>query len=555
LAARELSGELEAPQAATLLSAAADALIQRTLDLAREKVSARLPAVAEVRLCVLALGKLGGAELNYSSDVDLVLFRADEAPRVAAEALSRELVRALQKASAQGRLFRVDLRLRPYGKTGELVPRRAAIVDYHARRGRTWERQAWIKARPVGGDLDLGRALLDELAPTLWRETLQAREIQEIVALREEIVINTPQAERDVKAGPGGLRDVEFAVQFLQLLHGGSRPALRETGTLAAIDKLDQAGVLRGEEASQLTEVYSFLRKLEHLLQLVHDREATRLPLPGTPAAAALAACLEIDPASLEERFTATQARARDLLDHLLHRPFAPSAVPGGLDLQDLLLAKTPDPKAAAELLASYGFRHPLAAWRHLEGLSREPSLLLSPSGRARTVLAGLAPHLIEGVTAYPDPDRTLRHLERALAPLGAKATVFQLLVEAPDLLKLITALAAGSGVLSELMANHPEVFDEVVDRLLTRAPLHRDEVEAAAKGASPRALRGLKALYLLQIAMPDLAGQANLQNTARRLADLSEGLLRAFVAQATDEVAARYGGRPPGSLVGLALG
>lgn len=555
LAARELSAELPAPRAAAILSEAADALIQRTLAEARQKVSQRLSAASEVSLSVLALGKLGGAELNYSSDVDLVLFRADDAPRVAAEALARELVRALQQASAQGRLFRVDLRLRPYGRTGELIPRRSSVVEYHRGRGRTWERQAWIKARPVGGDLALGRALLEELAPVLWRETLEARAIQEIVALREEIVVHTEQAERDVKAGPGGLRDVEFAVQFLQLLHGGSQPTLRQSGTLAAIKALELAGILREEEAPALREVYSFLRKLEHLLQLVHDREATRLPRPGTPGSDALAACLEVEPGVLEERFAETQAKARALLDHLLHRPFAATAAPSEFDLQDLLLAKAPDPSAGAALLAERGFRDPAAAWRHLEGLSREPSLLLSPSGRARTVLAGLAPRLIEAITRYPDPDRTLRHLERALAPLGAKATVFQLLAEAPDLLDLLSALAAGSGVLSELLANHPGVFDEVVDRLLTDAPIHRSEIEEAARGASSRALRGIKALYLLQIAMPDLAGRANLQNTARKLADLAEGLLRAFVDQVTDEVAAQHGGRPPGTLVGLALG
>lgn len=557
LAARELSGELEAPAAAATLSAAADALIDRTLSQARARVATRLGAVSEVELSVLALGKLGGSELNYSSDVDLVLVRGDDSPRVPAEALARELVRDLQQASAQGRLFRVDLRLRPYGKTGELAPRAAAVVDYHRSRGRTWERQAWIKARPVAGALALGRALLDELAPVLWRETLQARAIQEIVALREEIVVHTERAERDVKAGPGGLRDVEFAVQFLQLLHGGRFPALRQTGTLAAIRELSATGVLRGDEAQELVEAYSLLRKLEHLLQLVYDREATRFPLPNDPAAQALARCIGLEPRELEARFLATQARARGLLDRLLRRPFAAHAAPQGLDLQDLLLAPAPDARAAAELLAGYGFSDPAAAWRHLEGLSQEPSLLLSPSGRARTVLAGLAPRLIEAVTAHPEPDRTLRHLERALAPLGAKATVFQLLVEAPDLLELLTALAAGSGVLSELLANHPGVFDEVVDRLLTRARLSRAEVEAAAleAGDSPRALRGLKALYLLQVAMPDLAGRANLQNTARGLADLSEGLLRAFVTHATREVAAKHGGSPAGTLVALAIG
>lgn len=552
LAARELSGELEAPAAARELSDLADELLERSLADARAELVERMPIVADLPLVVLALGKLGGRELNYSSDVDLVLVRGDDAPVREAERLARAFVDRVQRATAAGRLFRVDLRLRPYGQSGALTPRQRAVVSYFEERGRTWEKQAWIKARPVAGARELGRSLLDDLAPLHWRQ-LSARAIQEVVALRERIVEHTREAERDVKKGPGGLRDVEFAVQFLQLLHGARYPDLRETGTLAAIERLEARELLGADEARDLRECYASLRRLEHLLQLTTDREQTRLPRESP-----LAACLGLSPAELEERFQATQTRARALLDRLLHQPFAGAKSTRQFRLQDLLLERAPDPQDGAEGLAGYGFQDPAAAWRHLESLAQDTSLLLSPSGRARAVLAGIAPRLLEAVAARPEPDRVLRNLNRIVSPLGAKATVFQLLAEAPDLLGLLVQLASGSQVLVNLLANHPSVFDEVVDRLLTRAPLHRAEVEQAALATrgDPARLRELRALYLLQVAMPDLAGRGNLQNTGRGLADLAEGLLRAFVRLASDEAAARHGGPPAGGeLVVFALG
>ncbi|MGE0707706.1 MAG: DUF294 nucleotidyltransferase-like domain-containing protein [Planctomycetota bacterium] len=550
LAARELAGELEAPQAARTLSDLADDLLDRALRGAQAEVGADAPA-----LCVLALGKLGGRELNHSSDVDLVLVRADEAPRAAAEAVGRAFVQRVQRASATGRLYRVDLRLRPYGQSGELCPRARAVVDYFGGRGRTWERQAWIKARPVAGARDLGAALLEALAPRLWREQLDARAIQELRALRARTVALTHEAERDLKRGPGGLRDVEFAVQFLQLLHGGRCPALRTPTTLEAIDRLAAQELLAPEEAAALRETYTFLRRLEHLLQLTSDREQTRLPAH----APALAACLGLAAEELEARFRAAQARARELLERLLHRPFA-AAAPHQLDLTDLLLASAPDERAAAALLARYGLADPAAGWRQLLALADESRSLLG-SGRARAVLAGLAPRLLEAVAVRPEPDRVLRNLGLILAPLGAKATVLQLLVESSDLTDLLVHLAAASSVLVNLLAHHPGAFDEVVDRLLTRAPLDAAEVEAAARRALAGeargdALRELRALYLLQVAIPDLAGRRNLQNTARGLADLAEGLLRALVSAAAADAAAARGGAPPdGALAVFALG
>lgn len=565
VAARELSGELGAAQAARHLSRAADALIDAALRLARVQVAPRFPRAADLPLIVLALGKLGGEELNYSSDVDLVLVRADGAPEDAAAALCRALVTALQASSAQGRLYRVDLRLRPYGQSGALAPTAGALVDYYLQHGRTWERQALVKARPCAGDLALGAEVLGRLAPWLWRDALDARAIREIVELRDRMTRRAETAadaegERDVKVGRGGLRDVEFAAQFLQLLHGGRDPTLRVTGTLEALRRLEAARLLSPAEAEELGESYRFVRRLEHLLQLVHDRELTRLP--AGPGLEPLARALRLAPAALEARFAERRAAARRVLDRLLRAPFDAQADAPGAAVQDLLLAGRAEPGQAEALLGA--FRDPATAWRHLDALARERSSFLAPSGRARTLLAGLAPRLLAALARCPDPDRALANLERATANLGAKATVYELMAQDPDALGLFVGLAAGSDALTETLALHPGVLDEVIDRLLTRTPSTAAEVgaEAAAvldaapdPAAAEAPLRELRALHLLLAGMLDLGGRANVQNTGRALAELGEGLLRALLARATRDVARRRGALPPGGQCLLALG
>lgn len=572
VAARELAGELGAPQAALHLSRAADALIEAALRLARVQAARRFPRAAALHLAVLALGKLGGSELNYSSDVDLVLVRRDGEPEDAAVALGRALVGAVQEASAQGRLYRVDLRLRPYGASGALVPAAGALVDSYAEHGRTWERQAWIKARVCAGDAGLGQEVLARLAPWLWREALDAGAIREIVGLRDRMTLRASSAagastggERDVKVGRGGLRDVEFAAQFLQLLHGGRDPELRATGTLEGLRRLAAARVLSPDEAAELGESYRFVRRLEHLLQLLYDRELTRLPEGAALEPLARALCLE--PAALEARFAARREAARRILDRLLRAPFAADEAPAApaAAVQDLLLlGQPPPPERAAALLAGYGFVDPASAWRLLDALARERSSFLAPSGRARTLLAGLAPRLLTALARCPQPDRALTNLERATSNLGAKATVYELMTREPDALGLFVNLAAGSDVLTETLTMHPGVLDEVIDRLRTRTASSADEVQAEAAAilaaapdpeAAEGPLRELRALHLLLAGMLDLGGRANVQNTGRALAGAAEGFLRAFLARAQDEAARRHGGLPAGGLCLLAVG
>lgn len=238
-------------------------------------------------------------------------------------------------------------------------------------------------------------------------------------------------------------------------------------------------------------------------------------------------------------------------------------ADPGLARIRALLLAPPGevDPDAGPAALAGR-FSDPAAAWQHLQDLARERHSLLAPGGRARALLAELSPRLLDGIAAHPEPDRTLRNLQRAIANLGAKATVYQLWAEQPDAQQLLVDLAAGSDVLPAVLAAHPGVLDEVIDRLLTRTPPRAAEVQEEAGRALrcgvgvARALREIRALHLLLVGALDLAGRQNLQNTARSLAEVAEGLLRAVIDQARVEVAARHAGEPAqGRLCVLALG
>ena len=260
------------------LSNLADACTEAATRLARWWAEARFgPALrtdgSPARFVVLGLGKLGGTELNYSSDIDLVFLYDEDGrtsgPRVVSNAeffarMGAEIVRLLAEHTARGVAYRVDMRLRPDGEQGALARSLDATLGYYETRGRTWERQALIKCRPVAGDLGLGRTFVEAITPFIYRRYLGASEISEIKALKRRIeqrTVSAGRADFEVKTGHGGIRDVEFVVQFLQLLHGGEYPEVRSANTLLAIHQLEQVGCLTADERSIMDDTYRFLRQ------------------------------------------------------------------------------------------------------------------------------------------------------------------------------------------------------------------------------------------------------------------------------------------------------
>ena len=277
------------------LSDLADACVEAAVRLARARAEARfgVPMTARgsaARFVVLGLGKLGGQELNYSSDIDLVFLYDEDGqttgPKVVSNAelfarMGSEIVRLLADHTALGMAYRVDMRLRPDGEQGALARSLDATLGYYVTRGRTWERQALIKCRPVAGDLALGQTFLEAIKPFVYRRYLGAAEIAEIKALKRRIeqrTVSAGTAEVEVKTGQGGIRDVEFVVQFLQFLHGGEYPDVRHATTLQAIARLEQVGCLSAEERHIMDDTYRFLRRVEHRLQILFDRQTHEMP-------------------------------------------------------------------------------------------------------------------------------------------------------------------------------------------------------------------------------------------------------------------------------------
>jgi [glutamine synthetase] adenylyltransferase / [glutamine synthetase]-adenylyl-L-tyrosine phosphorylase len=277
------------------ISYLADAVVEAAVraawrKLERQRGTPRGPDGQSARFVVLGLGKLGGVELNYSSDIDLILLydgegRTDGKRSITNgeffERLSRDLVGLLADATELGAAYRVDLRLRPDGERGPIVMSMPAALHYYDIRGRTWERQAFIKARPVAGDQSLGREFLDQMSPWIYRRYLSRADIGGIKALKRRIEQRTHSQgadAHDVKTGHGGIRDIEFVIQFLQLLNGGDLAALRTGNTLEAIVQLESVGCLSHQERTILEDNYGFLRKIEHRLQIMFDLQTHLLP-------------------------------------------------------------------------------------------------------------------------------------------------------------------------------------------------------------------------------------------------------------------------------------
>jgi glutamate-ammonia-ligase adenylyltransferase len=593
------------------LSRLADAIVEATLQHALRTMTVRfgVPLSAHgqpARLAVLALGKLGGEELNYSSDIDLLFVYDHEgqtnsrrAPLSNSEYFSRvvaELVRLLSSHTDAGIAYRVDLRLRPEGQRGPLARSLQSTLHYYDTMGRTWERQALIKLRPVAGDMSLGNQTHAALEPFIYRQYLSFAEINEVKALKRRMEQRASRRQGDndfpvdLKHGPGGIRDIEYTVQFLQLLNGGDLPAIRQRNTLLALEALEIAGCLTPQETHLLADAYRFLRTAEHRLQLLGDLQTHTLPTTSQDlrrlaqrmgyTAQAPAACLPT-PLTTTESSQLPQRRSpideqsatspldtsallidpldrflrdlqlktsitRTILNHLLHQTFADTGDHTEPEC-DLILDPDPDPATIHTILSRYRFRDIMRAYQHLTQLARESVPFLS-SRRCRHFLASIAPRLLSAVANTPDPDDALLQLERVSASLGAKAVLWELFSQHPACLQLYVELCAGSPFLSSLLINNPGMIDELLDSLVLNRPRTlvdlQTELAALCHGADDTVpiLHSFQDKELLRIGVSDLLGRTTIRQTTAALSDLAEALLLQIVELAETETRQRWG-------------
>jgi glutamate-ammonia-ligase adenylyltransferase len=571
IAALDLQGKLSLHGTVRALSDLADGCIALALEMAVERVRARLGDVpGPLPLAVFALGKLGGRELNYSSDIDLVFAYGGSGETSSAArpvdyqtyftAVCEALVAALDSVTEDGRVYRVDLRLRPHGGAGPLVQNVRAMKEYFEAEGRTWERQAWLKARAVAGDVELGRRFLSELAPFIFRRYFTLDAINDLKALKRQMELSVErrgESEDEVKLGRGGIRDIEFVVQFMQLLHGGENPRVRSGNTLQALYDLRREGLLRHHEAEPLNDAYVFLRHVEHRLQLRHDLQVHLLPadaasrrrmarslgyedLAGGERAAA---------APAQDQFERDRARhtanTRGIFERLFAHLFREQTGTEG-ELSELLLAPEPEPGRLAGLLGPFGFAEPESSARELLELGRA-DMVLTPSSRTRKFYASVAPSLLKALAATGEPDEALRRFSRIATSLGGKAVLFQMLNENPWLLKMTVDLAAWSEYLTSILVANPGLFDELVDALETaRSKTLKTMMEElgqiALSGDIADTLRAYRAGEVLRIGVRDLIHSAGEEQTESELTDLAEALLRTQVQHCLNEQRQRYG-------------
>ncbi|HVF04940.1 MAG TPA: bifunctional [glutamine synthetase] adenylyltransferase/[glutamine synthetase]-adenylyl-L-tyrosine phosphorylase [Frankiaceae bacterium] len=530
LAARDLAGPLALDDVAGELADLAAAALEAGLAIA----AAGLPdGATPCRLAVIGMGKTGGRELNYVSDVDVVfaaepLDGADEAGALrTATLLANGVIRACGAPTPEGALWPVDAALRPEGKAGPLVRTLASHEAYYRRWAKTWEFQALLKARPVAGDVDLGRAYCEVVAPLVWSAGERPDFVEDVRAMKRRVEDSVPAAEahRQLKLAPGGLRDVEFAVQLLQLVHGRADESLRVRGTLEALDRLAAGGYVAEDDATALAAAYRFLRKVEHRLQLQRLRRTHTLPTdPAALEWLARSLGYRRDPvAELRAEQSRHAVEVRRLHEKLFYRPLL-SAV-AALPADALRLA----PAAARERLEALGFDDPAGALRHLEaltgGLSRRAKVL-------RTMLPVMLPWFADA----HDPDGGLLAFRTVTEAVGSSPWFLALLHDSDLAAERLARLLSASRYVADLLVRAPEAVGLVArDADVGPRPPEATVAEMGAVVARARdavaaaaAIRAVRRHDVLRIACGDLLGAVGVDDVGRGLTSVADAALGA---------------------------
>jgi glutamate-ammonia-ligase adenylyltransferase len=533
---------------------------------------------------VIAMGKLGGRELNFSSDVDLMyVYAADgeteglrspdggAANRITNHQyfikLAEKLSAAINDKTEDGFVFRVDLRLRPEGQRGPLAQSLGGYEIYYESWGQTWERSALVKARPVAGDPAVGAEFLERVTPFVFRKYLDYGAIVEIRDMKQKINKDVEQkgrTHRDVKLGYGGIREIEFVIQALQLIYGGRDKALRERNAQKALHTLSQKGLITYEEQAALSSAYVFLRAVEHRIQILDDLQTQTLPSDedGLRTLARRAGYLERgrEAELLLHDYAEHTARVRRIYDDLFaftgEEPAAeaPDGDHGRLFDADM------SEQEAVSLLRSQGFRDPGKAYRNLL-LLREGPAFVHQTPRGRRLFKEIIPPLFDELISSPDPDMALNHLEAFLAAQGSWE-VFQSLVKLDaSAVKVLVAVFANSEYLSRMLISRPAFLQDLIESWKVPAAgtctkFSQELAQALERSADLPdkldALRRFKHQEELRIGMGDLLAGVRLTTVSRDLSKLAEVCLDAALNLAISETAKRQNGT--GSVAGLAI-
>ena len=557
LAARDVTGAVSVEQVASDLADLAGQTLQAALVVARTELG---PGAEDCRLAVVAMGKCGGRELNYASDVDVIFVAeavdgGDERRALAsATRLAAEVMRICSAPTAEGAIWPVDANLRPEGRSGALVRTLASHLAYYERWAQTWEFQALLKARPVAGDVQLGQDYVQAVTPLVWGAADRAGFVEDARAMRRRVEENIPakDADRELKLGPGGLRDVEFSVQLLQLVHGRTDIFVRSPTTLLALEQLSTLGYVGRTDAAELDRAYRFLRIMEHRIQLFRLRRSHVVPTDEADLRRiARSMGFRSDPAAeLVEQWRRHGREVRRLHEKLFYRPLLNAVArlePGEARLT---------PQAARARLEALGYADPVGALRHLEALTTGVS-------RRAAIQRTLLPVMLGWFAESPDPDSGLLGFRQVSDALGTTHWYLGLLRDAGAAAERLARLLATSRYATDLLLRAPESVsmlgddDELVPR--RRALLISEVLAATSRHTeSQRAtgsVRALRRRELFRIAAGDLLGVLDADAVGRALSDVAAATLAGGLAAAVTSVEVQRGQPLPTVVTVVAMG
>ena len=512
------------------------------------------------KIAVIALGKCGGRELNYISDVDVVFVyepageAEDETALRAANRLAATMMQVCSQHTGEGTIWEVDAALRPEGKAGPLVRTLASHVTYYERWASTWEFQALLKARPVAGDDELGRAYIDSIMPMVWQASTRPNFVRDVRAMRKRVVDHIPSdmIERELKLGPGGLRDVEFAVQLLQLVHGRSDESLRSGNTMSALYALIQGGYVGREDGAAFAEAYIFLRLLEHRIQLYALRRTHLMP-DDDEDLRRLGRSLEMrqNPATDVRRVWRGNTReVQRLHQKIFYRPLLETVA--ALPREGLRL--TTD--AAAQRLVALGYDDPKGALAHLEALTRGVS-------RRAAIQRQLLPAMLAWFAEAPDPDAGLLAFRKVSDSLGTTPWYLRKLRDEGEGAEQLATVLASSTYVTSLILRAPEAVallgeaDDLVPRSVDRL---RKEMDTAARryddpASAIRSVRRLRRKELSRVGIADVLGRLDITEVGAALTAIATATLSASLKACVAAAERARGGPLPTRIAIVSMG
>jgi len=580
---RDLLGKADLTETVGELSNLAEVCLQAAHERADAELRGRFgrPVVQELDgtvipagFAVIGMGKLGGQELNFSSDIDLMyVYTADGetegAPgpdgsltnRISNHQyfikLAEKLNAAIGQNTEDGFVFRVDLRLRPEGQRGPLAQSLGGYEIYYESWGQAWERSALIKARPVAGDEAVGREFLARITPFVYRKYLDFGAIVEIREMKQKINRDVEQkgkTHRDVKLGYGGIREIEFLIQSLQLIYGGRDRGLREKSSLKALHTLAQKGLLTYQEVADLSKAYTFLRTVEHRLQILNDLQTQTLPAGEAELRALARRTGYFEQGQEMEMLLRDYAfhtlKVRGLYDNLLSQSSESSEEEQDRPDFAVLLGQDLSEQEAVTVLARYGFRDPSKAFRNIV-LLREGQAFVHQTPRSRRVFNEMFPLLFGEIASSPDPDMALNYFESYLASQGSWDAFHAFMRQDVRALRVLVSIFGNSEYFSRMLTRSPGLIEELMDAsretgLGSGAFLERGLTAALHKAATITdkldALRRFKHREELRIGMTDLMGSIPLPAICRGLSRLADACLNAALSLAATETEKRCG-------------